>query len=143
MSAFTSARKALETRLYQTAGIPVDAGVPRVAWDNVEFKVPDKLPWLRSTFQPVERRTVAVGENSPYLHQGLYLVDCYGTMNGGANAADALADIILARFSHGLGLTESGYTVRIRYAERTQGIADAPWYFVPITVSWYLYEHLV
>lgn len=143
MSAFTSARKALETRLAQTSGIPADAGVVRIAWDNVEFKVPNRLAWLRSTFQPVERRTVAVGENAPYLHQGLYLVDCYAPLNGGANAADALADLVLARFSHGLGLTEGSYTVRIRYAERTQGIADAPWYFVPLTISWFLYEHLV
>jgi hypothetical protein len=142
MSAFTSARKALEAQLAGTAGIPADAGVPRIAWDNVEFKVPNKLAWLRSTFQPIDRRTVAVGANAPYLHQGLYLIDCYAALNGGPNAADALADLVLARFSHGLGLTDGGYTVRIRYAERNQGIVDAPWYFVPVTVSWYLYEHL-
>lgn len=143
MSAITAARKALETRLAQTVGIPADAGVPRIAWDNVEFKVPSGLPWLRSQFQPVERRTVAVGENAPYLHQGLYLVDVFQSANGGPAAADALADLILARFSHGLGLTEGAYTVRIRFAERTQGIVDAPWYMIPVTISWFLYEHLV
>jgi hypothetical protein len=30
--------------------------------------------------------------------------------------------------------------VSIDYTERAQGLLDTPWYYIPITIGWYIYN---
>lgn len=127
-------RRALEKRL----GTMTD--VPAIAWENVDFDPKEEDSWLRVSYVPVEARETAVGAGAQVKNKGLFLVDCFvkKTAEGGPADADALADLVISRFRRQT-LTENGATVVCMYAERSQGIDESPWFFVPVKIEWFCY----
>lgn len=131
---FSYIRQALEKNLNSISG------VPKISWENAPFDPQDEDQWLRATVIPTEQRPSAVGVGVKVLHRGIFLVDCFVRQSGnqaGPLAADELAQKVQDAFSYGTVLTEGGNQIRIRYAERSGAINDAPWYFVPVSIEWY------
>ena len=133
MSDTQDIRRALEKKL---DGI---AGLPKIAWENSKFNPDGQETWIRPNLTIFERRPASVGVNSAILYRGLFLLDCYGKQNKGTDATDTLADTLLTNFAYGTILTENSKDVRIRFAERAGALKDDPWYYVPVTITWYAY----
>ncbi len=133
---FADIRQALETQLSAITGVPA------IAWENIDFDSKAVDQWLRVQIDITGQRPSAVGQGAQIRHEGLFFVDCfvrYQKTQGGPAAADALAQKIQDAFPYGTILTEGTKRVYIRAAERAGGRIDSPWYFVPLTISWYCY----
>lgn len=136
MSDTQDIRRALEQQL---ATLQDSSGDPRIAWENVDFNPSGETTWLRAFLEFSERRPAGVGVGVDLLYQGLLLVNCYSNADQGTATLDALADDVMDLFTYGTTLTENGLNVKIRFAERAGSLYDKPWYFAPVTVSWYCY----
>lgn len=142
MTDFTPIRKALEKRLEAIVGLPETAGVKNIAWENTAFDPSAMDKWIRPKIEIVAQRPSSVGVDSLIKHEGLFLIDCFARSqdnSAGPKQADDLAQLIQNNFAYGDIITESGYKIRIRFSERIGGIQDSPWYFVPVTVSFYCF----
>lgn len=133
-------RKALETRLLTVAGITLTD----VAWDNFKFDPASRLnasdpanstPFYRCSLRPLSSRRTTL--DTGMLNRGLLLVDVFYPEGFGASLAEAKADAIIDKFQPEDILTENSKQIRVRYSERAGGIVDAPWFMIPITISWY------
>jgi len=134
MTPMQDIRKVLEERLVSVSGLTVD----QIAWENKKFPNPSDT-WIRAKLMPTEAKAAAIGAGNAVLNRGLFLVDVFIKQNQGPAAADALVDNILAGFAYGTQLTVSGKIINIRHAERAGAFQDDPWYYVPVTITWYSY----
>lgn len=135
MSDMQDIRKALEEKLVLVSGLTAD----QIAWENKKFKPVDGQSWIRAKLMPTEAKASAIGAGNAVLHRGLFLADCFVNQNAGPAAADILADLVMDGFAYGTQLTVSGKIINIRHAERAGAFQDDPWYYVPVTVTWYSY----
>lgn len=138
---FAPIRRALEKRLAAISGIPA------IAWENTPFD-PDNVKgkavnkWIRPKIIISNQRPASVGINSQIRHDGIFLIDCFVRTQispVGPKQTDDLAKLIQDAFQYGTEITESGYKISIRFSERSEERTDAPWSFVPVTVSFYSY----
>lgn len=133
MSDFQDIRRALEKKLSDLSGLPV------VAWENVYTDPTGAGEWIRVKVNNTETRLSVVGADGVRRFNGLLLVDCFVKQNNGTASADVLADKIVDAFPPGTQLVENGKIINIRYSERAGALTDNPWYFVPVTISWYAF----
>ena len=134
MSTSQDIRKALEEVLSGATGLPAT-----IAFENVKDDPSEQDTWLRAKLMISESQAAAVGAGNAVLWRGLFLVDCFAKQNTVPAAADQLADSILDLYPYGLQITEGGTIINIRFSERAGAIQDDPFYFVPVTITWYAY----
>ena len=135
MTTYQSIRHAFEDALEAIAGIDDT----NAAFENVAFNPDGKSTWVRCRLQASSQRQAAMGVDAARRDDGLFLVEVFGLQNVGPSAVDVLVDGIIAAFKAGTKLTQDGLNVHIQYAERSAGLNDAPWYYVPVTIAWYSY----
>lgn len=133
---FRDIRRALEKRL---ADIQDTSLLPAIAFENVNFDPTGRSEWLRSRIVYIESRPSALGPDAMIRYYGVMFVDCFVRADQGTLSADDLAQDVMDLFPYSKLLTEAGRTVRIRFSERSGGLYDAPWYQVPVTITWYSY----
>lgn len=131
MSLHNDIRAALEQRLAGTPGLPASR-----SWEAVPFFPVEGAAFVVAMLRPTSRRAVTFGTSPLYRHSGLFLVEVAYPHGTGAAAADAMADVVVARFPVPLDLPQNGVVVGIRYSERGAGLRDAGWFKVPVTIAW-------
>lgn len=133
-------RAALETHLSNISGLPA------IVYENVnEFDPTTGTPFIQCKFLPVTRRPAVRGLNPQQRYGGVFAIQVYTPTGQGPAQADSYADLILESFD---ATTDISFTnssdetiiVSIDYAERNAGLTDNPWYFVPVSVHWYIYN---
>lgn len=127
-------RAALESQLTNIAS------VPDIAYENVAYDPKTGVSYIEVKFIPVNKRPAVRGLNPQQRYDGVFAINCYVPEGFGPAAADTLANNVMDAFEATTKLTHSDVTVSIDYAERQQGILDAPWYFVPVNIGWYAYN---
>jgi hypothetical protein len=138
-SIYNDIRAALENKLANTASLPSG-----IAYENVSFSPTTGTSYLQTFFIPTSRRPAVRGLNPQQRYQGIFSVNVYTPEGNGPAVADSLANTILETFEATTKISYSGdetITVSIDYAERQQGFLDAPWYYVPINIGWYVYNN--
>lgn len=138
-SIYNDIRAALENKLANTSNLPSG-----IAYENVSFSPTTGASYLQTNFLPTLRRPAVRGLNPQQRYDGVFVVTAYTPEGNGPAAADALANTILEAFEATTKISYSGdetITVSIDYAERQQGFLDAPWYYVPINIGWYVYNN--
>lgn len=133
MSDSQDIRRALEKTLNGVSGLPA------IAWENTKFNPVSSDEWLRARLNINEILPSTVGVGNDVRWSGLFTIDCFVKQNTATADADDLADSILGAFAYGTQITENGKTINVRFSERAGGIQDAPWYFVPVTITWYAF----
>lgn len=127
-------RNALEGTLRGISGIPT-----QISYENVDFTPPNNEDWLRATLIPTITEKAARGFNAPKRYNGLFVIDVFTTKDKGAGYAQEIADIIEAAYPVGLFISENSHNIRIEASGSGQGVFDAPWFFVPVTIEWFSY----
>lgn len=127
-------RAALETQLSNISGSP------SIAYENVPFSPTTGQNYIEPKYFPVSRRPAVRGLNPQQRYDGIFAINCYVPEGAGPSEADTLAKNVMEAFEAVTKLTHNDKTVFIDYAERTEGIVDSPFYFVPVTIGWYAYN---
>jgi len=138
-SIYNDIRAALENKLANTSNLPSG-----IAYENVSFSPTTGTSYLQTFFIPTSRRPAVRGLNPQQRYQGIFSVNVYTPEGNGPTVADSLANTILETCEATTKISYSGdetITVSIDYAERQQGFLDAPWYYVPINIGWYVYNN--
>jgi hypothetical protein len=133
-SIFVDIRRGLEYELSQVSGIP------SIAYENVSFDPTTGTSWVRPTFIPTSRRPAVRGTSPQQLYTGIFRVDCFVAEGSGPLAGDNLANSIIEAFEATTDITFNSKTISIDYAEREEGRLSSPWYFIPVTIGWYIYN---
>jgi len=129
-------RQALETRLSAISGFP---GAANRNWENVRFDPTEGTTWARMILVPDTSRPAAMGPSPQIRHDGTFLVVLHFPEGTGPGDADSLADAVRAAFTVDDVLTVGTTNVRFEWSERNDGLLDAPWYVVTVTVKFYTY----
>jgi hypothetical protein len=133
-SIYLDIRRGLEQKLSQVSGIP------SIAYENISFDPTTGTSWVRPTFIPTTRRPAVRGSNPQQLYLGIFRVDCFVAEGNGPSAGDTLANSIIEDFDATTDITFNSKTISIDYAEREEGRLSSPWYFIPVTIGWYVYN---
>jgi hypothetical protein len=133
-SIFVDIRRGLEQKLSQVSGIP------SIAYENISFDPTTGTSWVRPTFIPTTRRPAVRGSNPQQLYLGIFRVDCFVAEGNGPSVGDTLANSIIEDFDATTDITFNSKTISIDYAEREEGRLSSPWYFIPVTIGWYVYN---
>jgi|TARA_Y100000385_G_C12880012_1_gene545358 hypothetical protein len=154
-------RAALESKLAATSGIPSG-----IAFENIPFSPTTGTSYFQTNYLPTLRRPAVRGLNPQQRYDGVFVITAYTPEGYGPKAADDYSDLIATAFeatthiyySHsedrllteaeafitledgGRILVDNAIDVSIDYAERQQGFLDAPWYYVPTNIGWYVYN---
>ena len=130
-------RRALESKLSSEA-------IADIAYENVAYSPTTGTSFLQPVFIPTIRRPSVMGTSPQQRNQGLFRVLCHAAEGTGPNTADSLANSVIDAFE---AATDVSYDtgsetilVSIDYAERSEGLLDAPWYIVPVNIGWYIYN---
>lgn len=129
-------RRALETRLGTITGFP--AATQR-AWENVAFTPTPGTAWAKLVLVPDTQRPAARGPSPQIRYDGSFLVVLHIPEGTGPGDIDDLADAVRDAFTVDDVLTAGSTSVRFQWSERNDGVLDAPWYVVTVTVRWYTY----
>ena len=138
-SIYNDIRAALESHLSAVSGIP------DVPYENVSFEPTTGTSFLQVMFLPVERRSAVRGLNPQQRYQGVFSILAHTPEGKGPKEADDYANLLIEAFE---ATTDISFTnsdaetinVSIDYAERQQGFTDTPWYYIPITIGWHIYN---
>lgn len=138
-SIYDDIRATLEDKLSNVAGIP------SIAWENVDFKPTTGTSFIKPVFIPTLRRPAVRGLTPQQRYDGLFKITCYTPENVGPSAADDLADSILNAFEATTDIsynvdTNTTRIVSIDYADREQGRSQPPWHYVVVNIGWYIYN---
>lgn len=138
MTIINDIRACLDTHLTNTSGIPV------IARQNIPFKPTNGVPYVQATLVPTSRRPAVRGLNPQQRYEGLYTILIATPEGLGSGAGYDYADLLLDRFNSATDVshTISGSTtiVSIDYSEVRTSFLDSPFYYTPVTVSWYIYH---
>ena len=131
-------RAALETRLSNTAGLP------DIAYENVPYEPTTGQSFIRVAYMPTVRRPAVRGLNPQQEYRGIFSLNVYAPEGAGPGACEDIVETLLESFEATTDITyndgSEDYTVSIDYAERDIGLTDAPWYLIPVTIGWYIYN---
>jgi len=140
MTIINNIRACLDTHLTNTVGIPL------IARQNVPFKPVTGTPYLQGTLVPTSIRPAVRGLNPQKRYDGLYSISIATPEGLGSGAGYEYADLLLDRFA---STTDISYTnpstsetiiLSIDYSEVRTSFLDSPFYYTPVTVSWYIYH---
>jgi len=114
--------------------------VPKLAFQNVPYKVVVGTPHIKVNFTPTSRRLATMGDTPQQRYQGLYnLLVCVPEAEG-PGVGLAIADDLLGHFQASRDITYNGQYVTIEYSEVGNGFLDSAFYCIPVTVAWYTYH---
>lgn len=135
---YTDIRAALEKELQ-------DAALAPIAFENVSYSPTTGTSFLKPIFIPTIRRPAVMGTTPQQRYQGIFRVLCHAKEGAGPGAADSLANSVMEAFEATTDISytnasDATITVSIDYADRGLGLLDAPWYIVPVTIGWYIYN---
>lgn len=136
MSDTQDIRRALEQTLNNGSYTGI-TNADDIAWENTAFDPTAKSAWLRPRLSIVEQKPSVIGSGNAVRWTGLFLIDCFTKQNDGTSIADDLADDVLAVFPYGTQITENSKIINVRFAERAAALHDPPWFFVPVTITFY------
>tara|TARA_B100000497_G_C7635586_1_gene382050 strand:- start:349 stop:774 length:426 start_codon:yes stop_codon:yes gene_type:complete len=133
-------RAALETHISNTANLPT------IAYENVAFEPTTGTSFIQVRYMPTSTRPAVRGLNPQLRYQGVFYVIVSTPEGNGPSTADDYANKVINAFQV---TTDISFTnaqsqtikVSIDYAERQQGLIDSPWYHVPISIGWYIYNN--
>jgi len=138
MTIINDIRACLDTHLTNTVGIPT------IARQNIPFKPTNGVPYVQATLVPTSRRPAVRGLNPQQRYEGLYTILIATPEGLGSGAGYDYADLLLDRFNSATDIshTISGSTtiVSVDYSEVRASFLDSPFYYTPVTVSWYIYR---
>jgi hypothetical protein len=127
----TNIHKALDTQL-----LTVD-DLPEVQLENEELEASGIRPaWCRSTLLPIEVDVISFGSGGSLRNAGLYQVDLFYPGNEGKDAANEMADAVVAAFDRKT-LQEGDTRVVTTKAWRDAARREKQFYVVPILVRYY------
>lgn len=140
MSIYNDIRAALETKLSTTSNLPT------ISYENLTFQPTTGTSFIKTSFQPVLRRSAVMGLNPQQRYLGVFRCLCYTPENIGPGLADQYANTVISAFD---ATTDISFTnssnetiiVSIDYAERDSGFLDSPWYYVPVNIGWYIFAN--
>jgi hypothetical protein len=115
------------------------AGLPDVAWENLDYQPVQGVSYLRPTHIPASTNQAALGNSGEDRHDGIYQVDVIAEAGKGKGAAYTLADQVADHFARGTDLTYNGLTVTIRNTPRLTGRTSNGWFIVPVEVQYFAY----
>lgn len=138
-SIYDNIRSCLENHL---TGI---TGLPDIAWENVNFKPTTGTSFVRPTFIPLNREPAVRGLSPQQRYDGIFTIDCYCPENEGPATCDDVAELIIEAFEATTDIsydvdTNTTIIVSIDTANRDQGYLESPWYYIPVTIRWYIYN---
>lgn len=138
MTIINDIRACLDTHLTNTVGIPT------IARQNIPFKPTNGVSYVQATLVPTSRRPAVRGLNPQQRYEGLYTILIATPEGLGSGAGYDYADLLLDRFNSATDIshTISGSTtiVSVDYSEVRASFLDSPFYYTPVTVSWYIYR---
>lgn len=114
--------------------------VPSISYENVPFSPTTGQKYIKVMYIPITRRPAVRGLNPQQRYDGIFTIDCYVPEGNGPSEADTLAKNVMEAFEATTKLTHNDKTVFIDYAERSRGILDSPFFFVPVSIGWYAYN---
>lgn len=129
-------RAALEQRLDDVSGFP---NASNRHWENTRFEPTPGTAWARLVLVPDTQRPAARGPSPQVRYDGTFLIVIHYPESVGAGLVDDLADDTRDAFTVDDVLTQGSTNVRFEWSERNDGVADAPWYIVTVSVKWYTY----
>jgi len=114
------------------------AGLPSVAWDNLEYVPAIGASYLRPTLIPGDTLPETLGSGGEDLNIGIYQIDIFTEAGEGKNAGIVLADLIADQFKHGTQITYNGVTVEIKSVSVKVSINNKDgWYQMPVEITYY------
>jgi len=133
-------RAALETHISNTANLPT------IAYENVAFEPTTGTSFIQVRYMPTSTRPAVRGLNPQLRYQGVFYVIVSTPEGNGPSTADGYVNKVIDAFQ---ATTDISFTnaesetikLSIDYAERQQGLIDSPWYHVPISIGWYIYNN--
>lgn len=134
MTIVNDIREALESHLDDATGLPA------IAYPNVDFEQAPGTAHIRVEFIPTSRRPANRGPNPQHRHQGLFVMTVCVPEQKGAGAGLNYVDDLLARFNGSTDVAGDAVTVSIDYSESGAPFYEAPFYCIPVSVAWYVYE---
>ena len=135
---YNDIRAALEKKLS-------DLGLAQIAHENVSFDPTTGTSFLQPIFTPTIRRPTVMGTNPQQRYQGLFRILCHVKEGQGPGVGDSLANSVMEAFE---AATDINYTnasnqtinVSIDYSDRQPAVVDTPWYIVPVSIGWHIYN---
>lgn len=129
-----------EIRATLESNLSLITDVPSIAYENVSFTPTTGESYIQVATIPTTRRPAVRGLNPQQRYDGIFTIDCYVPEGAGPSAADTLAKNVMEAFEATTSLTLNDFTVHIEYTERSRGIVDSPFFFVPVSIGWYAYN---
>ena len=135
---YNDIRAALEKKL-------ADSSLGQIAYENVSFDPTTGTSFLKPSLLPTVRRPTVMGSNPQQRYQGLFRILCHVKEGQGPGLGDSLANSVMEAFE---AATDINYTnasnqtinVSIDYADRNAAVVDTPWYIVPVSIGWHIYN---
>jgi hypothetical protein len=112
------------------------SGIPAIAWPNVDFKPDTTQPYVSVKNIPADGTMYNMkrGQETP----GTYMVNVYAPQGRGPAQAENIADSIANHFASNRDLGGNLYIEEINFRP---GIADDPFYVVPLNITWVVYHY--
>jgi len=131
-------RATLETHLSNISGLP------DIAYENVPYEPTTGQSFIRVSYMPTLRRPAVRGLNPQQEYRGILALNVYAPEGSGPAACEEVVEKLLEGFEATTDISYNDgsdtYTVCIDYAERDIGLTDAPWYLIPVTIGWFIYN---
>lgn len=127
-------RACLDDRLMNTADIPT------LAHDNVVYDTTTNTSFVKVTFNPLSARPATRGLNPQLRYGGTYQILICVPEGNGIGAGLDIADKIMDSFAATTDISFGGTIVTVDYSEIGKGFLDSPFYCIPLTVAWYIYN---
>lgn len=160
MSIYNDIRACLDSYLAETADLPA------IKPANTFFEPETGVPYIRSSFIPINRRPATRGLNPVNRYDGVYSLLICTPQGSGSGLGYSIADTLLNRFQEVTDivyfnpteviLLENGDTlalengdaillgnptiVSLDYAEAGSSYLEPPFYCTPVNVAWYIYK---
>lgn len=131
---FDKIRACLDNRLINTPSVPA------IAHDNVVYDTVVGTPFVKVTFNPLSARPATRGLNPQIRYGGTYQILICVPEGFGTGDGLKIADSLMDSFAATTDISYNGIIVTVDYAEINKGFLDSPFYCIPLTVAWYIYN---
>ncbi len=130
MSRFLEAQVALDKRLNTLTGLPP------VARENSEYRPIEGTLYIRPTNLPAGSFPVGIANTDSIRTVGIYQIDVFAPLGGGAGPALVVADAIAEHFSRGLRLVNGDSTVVLGVPAQEPARPSGAWHMVSILIPY-------
>lgn len=130
MSRFLEAQVALDMRLNDLSGLPP------VARENGDYVPVEGTLYIRPTNLPALSVPVGMANTDSIRTPGIYQVDVFAPLGGGAGPALTVADAIAEHFSRGLRLVNGDSTVVLGIPAQEPARPSGAWHMVSVLIPY-------